>query len=563
MKIIGISNAHDSGACILENGKILSSVNEERLTKVKSKGGPPLHSIREVMRISGTRPEEIDVVAYSDLRPRDFAAKTYPLIAKKTLQGLPRFPGFRTTRLKKRYVATIRGFLKGMGVEAEERFVEHHTCHAASAFYTSGFEECLAVTADGEGDSVSSTVNLCRDNRIRRVITNDVYKSFGLFYAQVTKALGFRVNRHEGKIVGLAAYGDHEKLYDKVSPLISVNRKNFRIEGDIQKWYMKYSWERVARELGVLARNNKREDVAAAFQKRLEDVLSEYVDLSARRFGVRKVCLAGGVFANVKLNQRIHELDCVDEVFVHPGMSDAGLHLGAALKVSSDLENEGVWNGRTLQRLGDVYLGPGFSDREIESEIKSMGLEYERFRNIERETASLVSEDRVVARFNGRMEYGPRALGNRSILAMPTDPSINTWLNKRLKRTEFMPFAPSILEESAGKFYRGIGGAEHTAEFMTITFDTTKHGSRNSPAVVHVDDTARPQFVPKGVNPSYRKIIEGVEDLTGLPLILNTSFNMHEAPIVCTPRDAIESFLQGSLDALSIGSFMIKGRGLA
>ncbi len=557
MKILGISYAHDSGACVIENGRILSSINEERLAKIKMKGGPPLLSIKEALRVAGTKPESIGLVAFADLRPRDFARRTYPLVARRVLRGLVRFPGIRTTRTKRRNLGIIRRFLESIGVNAEEKFVEHHLCHAASAYYTSGFEECLAVTSDGEGDSVSSTVSVCRDSEIHRVASTDVYHSAGMFYSSVTNALGFRINRHEGKIVGLAAYGNPDRVYGEIKDLLTLNKEELRIEGRIAKWYVKYGWRRVPDELRRICERNKREDVAAAFQKRLEDVLSGLVDAAARRFGLRRVALAGGVFANVKLNQRIHELESVDEVFVHPAMSDAGLHLGAALYASAELEREGAVKG-TLQRLGHVYLGPEYSDREIEKALQGKGLEYEKHRNIERETASLISEGKVVARFNGRMEYGPRALGNRSILALPTDPSINDWLNKRLKRTEFMPFAPSILREHAAEFYKGIEGAEHTAEFMTITFDSTEKGWKEAPAVVHVDRTARPQFVPRNVNPSYRRIIEEVHGMTGLPVILNTSFNMHEAPIVCSPEDAVNSFLQGHLDALSIGRFLVR-----
>jgi carbamoyltransferase len=560
MKILGIGYAHDSGACVLENGRILSAVNEERFTKIKMKGGPPLKSIREALKIAGVKAGEIDFVAFSDLRPRDFAKRTYPIVTKRALHGLSRFPGLRTTKKKKRDLAVIRKFLERIGVEAEERFVEHHICHAASAYYTSGFGECLTVTADGEGDSISSTVNICRDSSIKRLSSTDVYHSTGLFYSAVTQALGFKPNRHEGKIVGLAAYGNPGKVYDKIRDVISLNERRLRLEGRVSKWYVKYGWFSVPDELKRIVASYRREDVSAAFQKRLEDVLSEYVGQAARRFGMRRVCLAGGVFSNVKLNQRIHELDCVDEVFVHPGMSDAGLHLGAALKVSSDLEGEGVWKGKTMQSLPDAYLGPEYSEREIKEVLDEIGVDYTKHNSIERETAGLVSEGRVVARFNGRMEYGPRALGNRSILAMPTDPSINKWLNKKLRRTEFMPFAPSILSGCVDDFYKGVKGAEHTSEFMTITFDVTEKARKATPAVVHVDSTARPQFVPKGVNPSYRKIIEGVYDITGLPVILNTSFNMHEAPIVCTPEDALHSFLSGKLDALAIGSFMVRGK---
>jgi carbamoyltransferase len=258
----------------------------------------------------------------------------------------------------------------------------------------------------------------------------------------------------------------------------------------------------------------------------------------------------------VKVNQRVRELDCVDDVYVHPNMGDGGLAMGAAYAVWSDRVHRA--GEVPLPRfLPTVYLGPSYSDAQIESALKKSGLAYEKHADIENRVAELIRQDRIVGRFNGRMEYGPRALGNRSILASATDKRINDWLNKRLKRTEFMPFAPSILEEDAADFFLGWSSQHTPARFMAMTYDMPNEKAALVPAVSHVDLTARPQVVRKKDNPSYYRIIERYKALTGLPVIINTSFNMHEEPIVCTPEDAIRSLVDGSVDVLAIGNYIV------
>jgi carbamoyltransferase len=265
---------------------------------------------------------------------------------------------------------------------------------------------------------------------------------------------------------------------------------------------------------------------------------------------------AGGVFANVKLNQRVHELENVRSLFVHPGMGDEGLALGAAFAVNAALSKTVSLRADSL-KLTDVYFGPYFSSREIEEAIVREGLNAEYLPDIERRIAELLARGHVVARFDGRMEYGSRALGNRSILYQPTDPTVNDWLNKRLKRTEFMPFAPVTLDDFADQCYENLDGARYPAKFMTITFNCTDWMKQHCPAVVHVDGTARPQLVDEETNPSYARILQEYHKLTGLPCVINTSFNMHEEPIVCTPTDAVRAFNDGGLDYLAMGNYLI------
>jgi carbamoyltransferase len=269
------------------------------------------------------------------------------------------------------------------------------------------------------------------------------------------------------------------------------------------------------------------------------------------------LAIAGGLFANVRINQRLAEIPGIERLWVHPGMSDAGLAVGSALATCMK-NRKALRMAPRKSVLGDVYLGPCYSDSEIASALSENGLEHSRSSCVEKEIARLLAEGYVVARFNGRLEYGPRALGNRSILYHPADRSVNDWLNRLLVRTEFMPFAPSTNIEHAGDFYLNVEPARDSARFMTVTFDCTDWMKSTCPGVVHLDGTARPQLVRKEDNPSYHRIIEEFGKLTGVSTIINTSFNMHEEPIVCSPQDAIRAFRLGHLDYLAIGDFVVK-----
>ncbi|MDX1436539.1 MAG: carbamoyltransferase C-terminal domain-containing protein, partial [Anaerolineales bacterium] len=274
-----------------------------------------------------------------------------------------------------------------------------------------------------------------------------------------------------------------------------------------------------------------------------------------RTTGLRNVAVAGGVFANVKFNQRIHELEEVDHFFVHPAMDDSGLSVGGAL--AALLGSPEIDASRVRQPLENVYFGPGYSDDDIKGAIKKSGLDARRQPEMARTIAQLLAEGHVVARFTGRMEYGPRALGHRSILYQTTDPSVNDWLNENLNRTEFMPFAPATLVEYADRCYLGLDGARNAARFMTITFNCTPAMQAESPGVVHVDGTARPQIIDPDSAPDFYKILSAYHEITGIPSVINTSFNMHEEPIVCTPEDALRSFKQGNLAYLALGDWLV------
>jgi carbamoyltransferase len=351
--------------------------------------------------------------------------------------------------------------------------------------------------------------------------------------------MGFKPSRHEGKIVGLAAYGDPRILVDIILGRFCQEPGLFRILESNNIYFSRY-----------LSTLFPKIDVAAAYQRTLEIIATNYISHYIRRTGIDSIVLGGGVIANVKLNQRIYEIPGVKRIFVYPNMGDGGCGTGAAFLASRDsLKDREAYNS--------VYFGPRYSTDLIRRELRAVGLHFNYLELIEPKIAQLIHEGRVVARFNDRMEYGPRALGNRSILYRASEPEVNQWLNQRLGRTEFMPFAPVTLYEERHRCYHHIDGAEYAAQFMTITFDCTDFMKQTCPAAVHVDGTARPQLIRQETNPSLYRILREYYQLSGIPSVINTSFNMHEEPIVNTPRDAVRAFLQGNLDYLAIGNFLV------
>lgn len=560
MKILGIQDSHDAGIAYLEDGKIVFAINEERLSRIKLCKGFPKKSIEMLIKKYKVKPEEIDKIAIGskyvdyvefiktfenegiDKFNRKAISILSPLLGPFFKSGIwIEFNKFYLKIAFRKRKKEIKRELKSYGFKCPIKFIDHHLAHAASAYYTGGKDPVLIITLDAAGDALSATVSIGKNKELQRIKRVNAYNSLGKLYSYVTEICGFKAVRHEGKITGLAAYG--KPRYLSVFNKMVIFKKGGFV--NISNTKHEKSKEKILKEIGE---NFSKEDLAASVQQHLENECLKFIRYWLKKTGLRDVVLAGGVFANVKLNQRILELDNVDSIFIHPNMGDGGLALGAALYV----------NNGDIIKIEDVYFGPKYSEKEIENALKKSGLSYKKYDSVEKEIAKLINKGKVVARFNGRMEYGPRALGNRSILYHTKDRTVNDWLNKRLKRTEFMPFAPVTLEEHKDKYYLKNKGGEYAARFMTITFDCSNEMKKKCPAVVHVDNTARPQLINKKINTSYYNIVKEYYKLTGIPTVVNTSFNMHEEPIVCSPRDAIISFRQGNLDVLAIGDFIVK-----
>lgn len=573
MKILGIHDSHDCGAALVDNGRIIAAVNEERLNRIKMCWGFPAASIKETLRIAGLEPKDIDLVAVATLfgtwKPEilDHNKASSIVESRKSKKLVSLLSGFAgpvlgsqtwipvQRQIERLTTGGRRGktvaALRALGLECPVKFVDHHTAHAASAYYTGGKQRAMVITSDASGDDVSSMVCTGEKGELKRVFWLGSYNSIGTYYAFATKLCGFTPNKHEGKVTGLAAFGKPVYL-DYLNSLVRfengriVNRSRTRHGSALLK---------LKCDLGDFDKKN----LAASVQDHLEQNVVAYANHWVKKTGIPDVVTAGGIFANVKLNQRIAESPVVSSFFVYPHMGDGGLAVGAALELYAEhLLDQGSFL-RPFS-LNDVYFGPSFGEEEIKEALSGHGVRTKDTNDIEGFTAQAVADKKIVGFFQGRMEYGPRALGNRSILADPTDRKINDWLNKRLHRTEFMPFAPSALDSCATSFYRGYAKSAYPAKFMTITFDVPQEKERIAPAVVHVDHTARPQVVDKRANKRYHDVLKAYKDISGLPLFVNTSFNAHEEPIVCTPEDAIRSLENGAVDMLVLENFVVEKR---
>jgi len=576
--VLGICSSHDASACAFRDGELVAAISEERLSRIKTDGNRlPGRAIDAVLAMAGAKRSDVDHVAmtYNHV-PERYCRRT--TLRKEVERRLSRAAKKLTGRRKEtqyflnevlRHIRDVapdrqfddyfrRGlFLEGEGFRPETQihFVDHHLTHAASAAFYSGFGEAAVVTLDGEGDlGMHHTSSVYADGRLRCLHLSDAPgTSSGFFYMDVTELLGFRPLRHEGKVLGLAAFGDPRPLHDAFKRALRLSADGNGFDSDFTG--LERAIDKRKAYIAEAIRGHSRENVAAAAQAVFEETIVGLVRNFMRATGQKRLAVNGGVFANVKLNQRIAALPEVDALFVFPGMSDTGNSVGAALMALDRLEPGYV--ARAAHALRDVYLGPGYSNEEIRAELERRGVQYERLDDdalVER-TAQAIHRGVVVGWFQGRMEFGPRALGNRSMIARATDANINRILNDRLDRTEFMPFAPSVLAEYADELFDDVGPGRHAAEFMTITYDVKKHWHDRVPAVVHVDGTARPQLVRKDRNPLYWRVIDRYRQLSGIPLVLNTSFNVHEEPIVCQPREAAQALVDNRIDALAIGNF--------
>lgn len=569
--ILGISHSHDSGVALLRGGKLVAAVNEERLSRVKHDGSFPEKSLAWLLRHGGIDPKDIDVVALAgrhlasypvlnnDLSEEDGRYRRAMDVAE-LLDGLPGGPRLMTGRstlsLYGRAQAAIgrlklgehRRRLREFGIERPLGVYDHHDCHLAGAYYASGRDECLVISNDGFGDALCAKVAVGRGGQLRQLSANSFYNSLGILYGYATEICGFRRIWHAGKTTGLAAAGDWRATYPVFREAMGWNDRLGRYEMRIGVFRHALRW------LRERLKGARREDVAAGIQRLTEELLVAQLNWYRERTGLDHIAVVGGVHANVRANQAMAEADGLASFFVFPNMGDGGLPLGAALLAWADAAP-----GRSQPwTLADLYLGPCWDEAELEQTLRARGVPFERPANLARRVAELLGEGSIIARCDGPVEYGPRALGNRSILYPATDPTANDWLNTRLGRSEFMPFAPVLRDVDAPRMIEGYGPVTaYTAKFMTITFQASAACKQEAPACVHLDGTMRPQVIERAINPGYYDILSEYHALTGRAVLVNTSFNMHEEPIVGSPEDALRAFESSSLDHLILGPFLV------
>ena len=536
MYILGISGGFrlgnmDSAACLIRDNQIIAAAEEERFVRIKHAPGLiPLQAIKYCLKEGNIKISDIDALVFS--------GTTYADIEYK----LKRFFNFKFGFCPKLY------------------FVEHHVSHAASAFFVSGFESANILTMDLSGDSVSTLMAFGHKDKITKIKEFNRPNSLGAFYNILTQYLGFNRNNDEYKIMGLASYGkpvyNLEWLLKNTAEGYLFNEKAM-VELKPGQQFPSfqeplYSEEFLKRfphpRLPGSTITKYHMDFAASGQKLLEKIICHLAELLYKTTGSRNLCIAGGVGLNCVANAALRELSFIDNIFIHPAATDAGLAMGSTLKVALD-------NGFKFGRLKHAYWGTGYSNKEIENVLKQVKCHYKHYADVSKFIARKISQGFIVGWFQGRMEYGPRALGSRSILADPRQKNMKDKVNQIIKfRESFRPFAPSVLEEQAGAYFKNA----IESPFMTLKFDVIEKKRKEIPAVVHVDGTSRIQTVTEEGNPLYYRLIEEFYRITGVPVLLNTSFNIREEPIVCTPYQAVSAFYESGLDYLVIGDFILK-----
>lgn len=562
MNILGITHpiSYNSAACILKNGKLIAFAEEERFNKIKhSLHFPADRSIDFCLREAGLNLKNIDFIAVgydrftnvlkSDLVKKIFNIRkriiTSSLVGNKeriNRQGLSSllFSGSRY------FINYYQGFFKLPFDFTDKKkvvYVRHHIAHCASAFYVSPFKEACIISADGGGGQEAGILAVGRESKIEVLKRIPSIDSLGNLYSDFTELLGFKKHDGEGKVMGLSAYGSKRA---KVFPFVSFN------DGVVSIDYRKMN------EFIIKIKKRLKDDplyqananLASSLQKTLEEAYFYMGEFLYKKTGIRNFCLAGGVSLNCLANSKLLKLDFVDDIFVQPVSSDAGTALGAALEVY--LEKTGK---RPEFVMNHVYYGPQFKNEEILLILKKLGINYfKKYKNIEKITAKLLAEGKVVGWFQGKMEIGPRALGNRSILANPSIKGMKDNLNIKVKgRENWRPFAPSILEEYADNLLLDI----KDSPFMILESRVRKENVAKISEATHVDGTVRSQTVSKKTNLRYWKLINEFRKITDIPALLNTSFNLSGEPIVCSPEDAVLVFYRSKIDFLVLGDYLV------
>jgi carbamoyltransferase len=575
MNILGINAYHgNASAAIVCEGRLVAAVEEERFNRVKYAAGFPAQAIRYCLKEAGLELKDIDHVAvprnpYARLGRKLFYALRMPSFARERAKVLVKFTGIPEA-LAQAFDTDPRK------IAARFHRVEHHQAHLASAFFVSPFERAALLSADGLGDFASTMWGTGEGRRMKIDGVIAFPHSLGLFYSAVTQYLGFLKFGDEYKVMGLAAYGQAEQL-EAFRDIVRANGDGFKLGLDYFTHHRsgpEMSWadadktptmgkmfsEAMDRRLGP--RRNPEEpleqrhrNLASALQARLEEVYLGMLKKLAERTGLQAVCLAGGVAFNCVANGKIFDATGFEQVYVHPAAGDGGLAVGAAFF---------VWHqilGKPRSFVMDhAYWGPGYTRDEIWRAIEASGLRQNGWQvdelaedNLMPRTARIVADGKILGWFQGRAEWGPRALGNRSIVADPRRPEMKEILNQRIKHREiFRPFAPSILAESTGEWFE----KSHPSPFMTLAYSVRPEKREKIPAPTHVDGTGRLQTVTREANPRYWSLIKAFDQLTGVPVVLNTSFNDNE-PIVCRPEEALDCFQRTQMDALVLGDFLI------
>lgn len=563
--ILGINTVyHELAACLLKDGELIAAVEEERFTRIKrgkkalvdNPDVIPINAINYCLQIAGITLQGIDYI-------------TLPFAPEARLKnmGIDQYfeegswgseAGETLFYNKLMNVPKILQELNGGNLKAKIQWVPHHVSHASSAYFVSPFNESAILSIDGIGEMSSTWLGTGKGNEIQKIKEIQYPNSMGFVWEKMSAFLGFS-EYDSAKVMGLSAYGNSDVYYSKFQELIRLLPDGtFVVNGDVFRFRIN-DFSPLEKHFGIrkintpAERTEEHENIAAALQRITDDVVLHVATNLAKKTGQRNLCMAGGVSLNCVANSVLMASGLFDEIYIQPAANDAGTALGSAYYIW----NQNLKNPKQFV-MKHVYWGPEYSDQEIEEELKKHEITYKRKDDIATSTAEKIAAGSIIGWFQGRLEWGPRALGNRSLLADPRNSDMKRTLNERIKKREpFRPFAPSVLREDVPDWFVPIPNcASMSIEFMEINFEVIPAKRNIIPAVVHVDGTSRIQAVNKDTNPRYYALISAFKKLTGVPLLLNTSFNDNE-PIVCSPSDAIQTFLRTKMDYLAIGNFLV------
>jgi len=603
MYILGINSVyHESSACLIKDGRIIAAVEEERLSGIKHAKRALLtnphelpylsinYCLVEASKIDGRKItlNDLDYIGYSfDPSARlsgnitEFSNSTSEKISERISEELIFFylnqqvPRCLTEEVNSSVLRSYKE-INGYPSRIEDckfkfLFIPHHLCHAASAFFVSPFDRAAILTVDGIGERTTTWAGIGEGSQMKELFKLEYPNSLGFLYERITEFLGFQKNSDEYKVTGLAAYGDSDRYYNEFKRIVSLEPEGrFSINNEFTKFRLPLYESRLEEFFGSPRRyhddlewdmqsgKTRHADIAAGLQRITEEVMMHLANHLFKLTDCKHLCLAGGVALNCLVNSRIKEQTPFENIFIQPAAHDAGTAVGAAFYIYHEiLGNPKSWVMET------TALGPCYSDRDIKRILDNLRIPYKELADNEQiaeKCAQLLCQGKIIGWFQGRSEFGPRALGNRSILANPTSKDIQSLLNRIKGREIFRPFAPSVLEEEANTFFKDF----FPSPFMLFAFETCKEKRKLIPAAIHVDGTSRVQSVNKNLSPLYHKVIKNFADLTEkekgfrIPLIVNTSFNMKSQPIICSPKEALKTFYTSNLHTLLIGRYMVE-----
>jgi carbamoyltransferase len=550
---IGISaHFHDSACCLLSDGILVAAAQEERFSRRKHESGIPKQALRYCLEQGGIGIADIDCVGYYE--------QPWKKLGRQIWTMLPGLPSQRAVLSRFDARKPEREIREILGFDGPVHYLDHHHAHAASAFYFSGFDNAAVFTVDGVGEWATTTYGVGKDRELEIFESVDFPNSLGLFYSTITSYLGFSVNDGEYKVMGLAPYGKPRYL-DRMQKMVR-NEAGGQYVLDLRYFEFSDPNRIFSDDLSSLLGRSPRKkeepiedfhcDVARSAQCWLEEILLDKVNYLHRRTNAKDLCMAGGVALNCVANGRILRETPFERLFVQPAANDAGGALGAAV-LAQRTEQPDLPVNNTFEHS---YWGPSFDTNDIGALIEATGLKCDDYRGREQEMLDAVArglaDGQVVGWFHGRMEFGPRALGGRSILADPRNPGMRDRINALVKKREsFRPFAPAVLLSRLSDHFV----LDHASPFMLETCQVDS--PLQLPAITHVDNSARVQTVTSDTNPRFTNLIEAFERITGCPMLLNTSFNMNDEPIVCTPADALLCFLRSNIEMLVLEDFVV------